>query len=46
MNKYTFLANSTTRNKESISDVNLVFKHISDPKVQDGRRIWIEDPFF
>ena len=24
----------------------MVLKHISDPKIQDGRQIWMEDPFF
>ena len=34
MNKYTFL------------NIFLVLKHISDPKIQDGRQIWMENPFF
>ena len=24
----------------------MVLKHISDLKIQDGRQIWIEDPYF
>ena len=44
MNKYTFLGKFD--HKESISDVKLVLKHISDPKIQDGRQLWMENRFF
>ena len=32
--------------KESVSDVSLVLKHISDPKIQDGRQIRIKKNIF